>query len=164
MRKEGLEGEQEGTPAGLLEPPTPGPLSGHETSGPQWECGMAAGRRGLREPEADWSSSDSAKDLQSHLYFYESNCDSETFHSKAFLTSRTKTADQREAEVWILELEVSWNLASLSLLVEPQKRKRKYLGMLPVCPPSILPVPSLRWRNRDSVGKELSRSHRMTEW
>lgn len=107
MRKEGLAGEQEGTPAGLLEPPTPGPLSGHETSGPQRECGMAAGRRGLREPEADWSLSDSAKDLQSSLYFsslyfYESNCDSETFHSKAFLTSRTETADQREAKVWIL--------------------------------------------------------------
>lgn len=46
MLKEGLAGEQEGTPAGLLEPPTPGSLSGHETSGPQWECGMAAGRRG----------------------------------------------------------------------------------------------------------------------
>lgn len=33
-------------PTSLLEPRTPGPLSGHETPGPQWECGMAAGRRG----------------------------------------------------------------------------------------------------------------------
>ena len=55
--------------------------------------------------------SDSAKDTWSCLHFYESNGDSETLCLKPFLLLEQKQQQIKEAEVWNVGLELSWNLA-----------------------------------------------------
>lgn len=57
------------------------------------------------------SVSDSAKDPRSCLHFYESNGDSETLCLNPFLFPEQKQQNIKEAEVWNVGLELSWNLA-----------------------------------------------------
>lgn len=142
MGREGLAGEREGTPMSLLEPLTPGPISGHETPGPQPDT-VCSGQEGAqRNQKVCWPSSDSAKDLQPGLHFYESNCHSETFPFQSF------------SEVWTWELDVSVTLASPSLKAQPQKSKGPHVGKLRLCLPSILFAPLFpRWRGGDLKGK-----------
>ena len=78
------------------------------------------------EPTVHWSVSDSAKDSRSRLHFYELNGDSETLCLKPFLLLEQKQQKIREAEVWNVGLEPSWNLApspSLQLQIDHGKGK-----------------------------------------